>query len=125
MNNQPQQFKEQTMSEEKSKNKGGRPKLELDEETIEKLAELHCNLKEIAFVMGCHKDTIKNNYQHIVDRGMAKGRMKLRRAMFRNAVEKDHAVMQIFLAKNLLGMADVPQNTEDSVVLPWEDDDAK
>ena len=111
------------MSEKTEKNpKGaGRPRKQLDEEMLTKLAELHCNHREIAYVMDVSVDTLKRNYSDILDKGYAQGKIKLRRAMFRNAVENDHAVMQIFLAKNLLGMSDTGQNSDDDDILPWED----
>jgi hypothetical protein len=113
------------MSEKTVKNRGpGRPKLELDTEQLRKLAELQCNLKEIAYVMGCSIDTLRNNYQDVIDMGMAMGKVKLRRAMFRNATELNHAAVQIFLAKNMLGMSDNPSGGDDNLVLPWEDDPA-
>lgn len=109
----------------KSNPKGaGRKKIELDRDMILKLAELQCNWKEIAYICECSVDTLKRNYADIIDKGYAQGKIKLRRAMFRNAVENDNAVIQIFLAKNLLGMQNDPVNQgEDSVVLPWESDD--
>lgn len=110
------------MSEKTDKNRGpGRPKLELDEDQIVKLAELQCTNREIAYVMGCSVDTIRNNYGDAVEKGKAQGAIKLRRAMFRNACELNHAAVQIFLAKNILGMSDSPQNAQDDMVLPWED----
>ena len=99
----------------------GRPKIELDTSVLTKLAEIQCNLKEMAYVMGCSVDTLKRNYMDVIEIGQAQGKIKLRRAMFRNACENDHAVMQIFLAKNLLGMQDQPRNTDDNDILPWDD----
>jgi len=112
------------MSKDKPHNpKGaGRKKIELDVDMLTKLAELQCNWREIAYVMDCSVDTLKRNYADYIDKGNAMGKVKLRRAMFRNAVDNDNAVMQIFLAKNILGMANDPvQQGEDSVVLPWEE----
>lgn len=112
------------MSEKTDKNPrgAGRPKLQLDEDQLRKLAELQCNLTEIAYVMGCSKDTLRKNYQDVIDQGYAMGKVKLRRAMFRNATELNHAAVQIFLAKNLLGMSDSPSTADDKLILPWEDD---
>lgn len=99
----------------------GRKKIQLDESMLLKLAELHCNWKEIAYVMDVSVDTLKRNYADIIDKGYALGKIKLRRAMMRNACENDNAVMQIFLAKNLLGMENDPGATrDDALVLPWE-----
>lgn len=99
----------------------GRKKIQLDESMLLKLAELHCNWKEIAYVMDVSVDTLKRNYADIIDKGYALGKIKLRRAMMRNACENDNAVIQIFLAKNLLGMENDPGATrDDALVLPWE-----
>jgi hypothetical protein len=44
--------------------------------------------------------------------------------MFRNAVENDNAVVQIFLSKNILGYQNDPAlKGEDNDILPWESDD--
>ena len=110
---------------DKDKTKKGRKPIELDEGVLLKLAELHCNYKEISYVMEVSVDTLKRRYADIIDKGYAQGKIKLRRAMFRNAVENDHAVMQIFLAKNLLGMSDSRVATDDDVILPWDEADAK
>jgi len=57
---------------------------------------------------------------------MAKGRqdMKttLRTAMIKNALN-GNAALQIFLAKNFLGMSDNPNMGEDNKPLPWSDTD--
>lgn len=105
------------MSEEKAK--VGRPKIELDKEQIIRLAELQCTTKEIAYVMGVSRDTIDRNYSEEVELGKVQGKIKLRRAMFRNATEYNQASIQIFLAKNLLGMSDSPINDDDDGILPW------
>jgi hypothetical protein len=49
-------------------------------------------------------------------------KVKLRRAMFKNACDNMNAAVQIFLSKNILGMADVPINSAGSEPLPWSDD---
>ena len=102
------------------KNKGGRPKIELDRDQIRKLAELHCTIKEVAYVMGVSADTIERNYRDVYDEGLAFGKIKLRRAMMRNATELNNATIQIWLSKNLLGYTDNPVNDDDTVILPWE-----
>lgn len=102
--------------------KGGRPKVKLDKEQVKKLAELQCTLKEIAYIQGCSIDTIKRNAQDALDYGYASGKIKLRRAMFRNACENHNAAVQIFLAKNLLGMSDNGLiDGEENAPLPWNE----
>jgi hypothetical protein len=53
---------------------------------------------------------------------MEKGREDLkhtlRRAMIKNALS-GNAALQIFLAKNMLGMSDTPNQSEDKKPLPW------
>ena len=103
-----------------TKNKGGRPKIKVDKEQVKKLAELQCTLKEIASIFGCSTDTITRNCRDELDYGYASGKIKLRRAMFRNACENQNAAVQIFLAKNLLGMSDNGLiDSEDNAPLPW------
>jgi hypothetical protein len=102
----------------------GRKKIELDTDMLIKLAELQCTHREIAYVMNCSTDTLKRNYADHIDKGYAQGKIKLRRAMFRNAVENDNAVVQIFLSKNILGYQNDPAlKGEDNDILPWESDD--
>lgn len=110
------------MSDETVKNKGGRPKIELDADMITRLAELQCSVREIAFVMGVSHDTIERNYKDAVELGKVQGKIKLRRAMFRNACENDNATMQVWLSKNILGYTDQPQSDENTMILPWEDE---
>jgi len=105
-----------------TKNKGGRPKIELDKEQVKKLAELQCTIKEISYIMNCSTDTIKRNAQDALDYGYAGGKIKLRRAMFRNACDNHNAAVQIFLAKNLLGMSDNGLiDGEENAPLPWNE----
>tara|TARA_R110000737_G_scaffold350326_1_gene388956 strand:- start:303 stop:644 length:342 start_codon:yes stop_codon:yes gene_type:complete len=102
---------------------GGRPKIDLDQEQVKRLAELQCTRKEIAYILGCSIDTIKRNAQDSLDYGYAAGKIKLRRAMFRNACENHNAAVQIFLAKNLLGMSDNGLiDGDDNAPLPWIED---
>ena len=77
--------------------------------------------------MGCSVDTLDRHHKDCINEGKAQGKMKLRRAMYCNAVEKDNAVMQIWLSKNYLGFQDNPATEESSSILPWEEskDDSK
>ncbi len=116
------------MTEKSDKNTTkGRPKIQLDCDQIRRLSELQCSRGEIAYVMGCSVDTLDRHHKDCINEGKAQGKIKLRRAMYRNAVEKDNAVMQIWLSKNYLGFQDNPATEESSSVLPWEEskDDSK
>jgi len=99
----------------------GRPLIEIDEDLLLKLAEIQCTNKEIAYCLGVSIDTLKNRFSDLIDKGRSVGNMRLRRAMWKNAIDNEHAVMQIFLSKNLLGYRDVPetQTDEENAPLPW------
>jgi hypothetical protein len=43
--------------------------------------------------------------------------------MLNNAINHNNAALQIFLAKNFLGMSDNPVNTEANTPLPWNDNE--
>ena len=108
------------MSEEEKK-KNGRPKKKIDKELVEKLATIHCSVKEIADIVGCHPDTIRNRFSDIIARGKANGKMSVRRKMMETAMT-GNPTMLIWLSKNWLGMSDTPMNEETNKILPWSDD---
>ena len=112
-----------TQSPQEQKNKGGRPKVHVfDYEQITRLGELMCSKTEIAHVLNCSVQTIKRDAKALeaIDRGYSLGKLKLRRAMMRNACDNMNAAVQIFLSKNLLGYSDQGQLDGDaSQPLPW------
>lgn len=79
-----------------------RPRKEIDEEQVERLARLHCTNAEIATVFDCSPDTIERRFAGSVAKGRAEGKITLRRAQFRAAL-KGNVTMQIWLGKQLLG----------------------
>lgn len=83
----------------------GRPRKELDEEKIKALAAIQCTMTEIAAVMGCHIDTLRDNYSNVIKEGQENGRMSLRRSMFKSA-QGGNVTAQIWLSKQHLGMKD-------------------
>ena len=107
------------MDEEKSK--VGRPKKEIDEELLFKLATIHCTMKEMVDILGVSEDTLKNNFSGIIDKGKAEGKTRLRRKQMEVALE-GNPTMLIFLGKAMLGQSDNPINNEDKKILPWSDD---
>ena len=113
------------MAQEQDKKGPGRPKVHVfDYEQILRMAELQCTRKEIAHILGCSDDTVKRDPKALeaIERGKAYGKMKLRRAMFRNACENNLAPVQIFLAKNMLGMSDDGMRGDDNnQPLPWNE----
>ena len=96
------------------KRKVGRPKFQIDYETVEKLAHIQCTKLEIANFLGCSVDTLDrdNNFAEHYKKGLDGGKMSLRRMQFKLA-EKNSA-MAIFLGKQYLGQRDIveQQNVE-------------
>ena len=99
----------------------GRPKIEIDEELLYKLATIHCTMKEMVDIMGVSQDTLKRNYAHIIDKGKSDGKMRLRRKQIEVAMSGNHTML-IWLGKQMLGQSENPVNSDDTKILPWSDD---
>lgn len=91
-------------------------------EDVYKLAAIGCNDREIAIWFDINEDTLRNNFSDIMQKGREDLKHTLRRAMIKNALN-GNAALQIFLAKNLLGMSDTPNNTTDNKPLPWTENE--
>ena len=99
------------------KRKVGRPKIQIDYETVEKLAHIQCTKTEIANFLGCSVDTLDRdaNFEVYYKKGLDGGKMSLRRMQFKLA-EKNSA-MAIFLGKQYLGQKDNPdENGKDNKI---------
>ena len=81
----------------------GRPFKKLDERQIRELSKIQCTHKEIAAVMGCDEDTVRNNYSAIINEAREEGKSSLRRAQWKKAVEEGNHSMLIWLGKHYLG----------------------
>lgn len=91
-------------------------------EDVYKLAALGCTDREIACWFDIADDTLRYNFADIMAKGRQDLKTALRTAMIRNAINNNNAALQIFLAKNMLGMSDTPTNTDDHKPLPWTDE---
>jgi hypothetical protein len=89
-------------------------------EEVFKLAALGCSDKEIALWFDIAYDTLRYNFADIISKGRQEMKTALRNAMFKNAMS-GNAALQIFLAKNMLGMSDNPNSSQDDKPLPWND----
>jgi hypothetical protein len=101
--------------------KVGRPKLNIDPETVRKLARLHCSMEEMASFFGCHRDTLHNNFSAEIDKGRAEGNISLRRKQWQMAVEKGNVVMLIWLGKQMLGQVNERLDSDSDAPLPIYD----
>ena len=94
------------------KNKGGRPRKEIDKTQFEKLCGIMCTLSEIAGIFDCSEDTVENwckrtygiGFSEAFKKYSASGKASLRRMQFKLA--ERNAAMAIFLGKNYLGQRD-------------------
>lgn len=105
-------------------NKGGRPKFEFTEEQIaqiKKLAEIHCTIKEIGYVMDIKYDMLRKYAMDWIEEGKSVGKIRLRRAQWQNALDEKNVTMQIWLGKNILGQSDGKSDEDSNIILPWDE----
>ena len=91
-----------------------RPKVKINIAELEKLCTMQCTDVEIAAWFGVSTRTIERRranpkFGEAMEQGRAKGRVSVRRQLFKLASEGNIAAA-IFLAKNLLGYKDVVAN---------------
>lgn len=91
-------------------------------EDVYKLAALGHTDREIATWFSMDEQTLRYNFKEIMEKGRQEMKTALRRAMFKNALN-GNAALQIFLAKNILGMSDNPQDSQSNQPLPWTSQD--
>jgi len=94
-----------------------RPMKQVDEQTIQKLAQLHCTYDEIASFVGVSTKTLQRNYVHLIKKGRETGNISLRRAQFEKALS-GNVVMQIWLGKQHLDQRDKIEKTNYNEPLP-------
>ena len=87
---------------------------------VYKLAQIGMTDSDIGRWFGIKDDTLRRNFAEMLVKGREEMKMKLRMPMLKNALN-GNAALQIFLAKNFLGMSDSPLDTQDNRVLPWTD----
>lgn len=93
----------------------GRPKIQIDYNTVEKLANIQCTQEEIASFLGISVRTLQRDEEfcRIYKKGQENGKMSLRRMQFKLA-EKNTA-MAIFLGKQYLGQKDTINTTTEGI----------
>lgn len=101
----------------------GRNQVVVPPEEVEDLAALGCTDRDIANWFGIKEDTLRYSFTDNLIKGRENLKISLRRAMLKNACVNLNAAVQIFLAKNMLGMSDNGMTSDSSKVLPFTDDD--
>ena len=87
-----------------------RPKVKIDLAELEKLSGMQCTDEEVAAFFDVSTKTIERRrknkrFRDVMERGKAKGRVSVRRNLFRLA-NGGNVAASIFLSKNLLGYKD-------------------
>ena len=92
-------------------------------EDVYKLAAIGSSDRDIATWFDIDENTLRYNFSDIMAKGRQELKAALRNAMIRNAINNNNAALQIFLAKNMLGMSDNPTDSGENKPLPWQDED--
>lgn len=89
-----------------------RPRKEIDEEQLKKLAKFHCTIEEIAAFFNVSRDTIERRYAAKIIEGRNAGKAKLRDLQWL-AAEGGNVQMLIWLGKVYLNQSETihTQNT--------------
>ena len=101
----------------------GRNNIIIPPQEVEDLASIGCTNVDIANWFGVTEQAIRYNFSDNLIKGRESLKISLRRAMLKNACVNLNAAVQIFLAKNMLGMSDNGMTTDNSKVLPFTDDE--
>lgn len=94
-------------------NKGGRPRIVLDYDTIDRLCAIQCTGEEIASVLSIDYDTLNNGLKHEKSLSFSEyfikksggGKASLRRRQFELAAN-GNTTMLVWLGKQYLGQTD-------------------
>ncbi len=97
-----------------SKNKNGRPRKEITFDDIYNLCQINCTEEEISTVLRVNVETIHNrvvelgysSFPEFYKKHASEGKISLRRAQWKNALEHNNATLQIWLGKQHLGQTE-------------------
>lgn len=100
------------------KNKGGRPKKEIDFDMVDNLLGIMCTGEEVADILDVDYDTLnarikeqfKVSFSDYIRKKQSKGKASLRRRQYLTAVEEGNPTMLIWLGKQYLGQKDKPES---------------
>ena len=99
-----------------------KPESEIDENVFMGLCKIQCTLEEICAVLRFDNKTIEKwcekrygkKFKEIYKELRSTGKVSLRRAQWKNAVEDNNTTMQIWLGKQYLDQKDQPINHEEN-----------
>jgi hypothetical protein len=110
----------------------GAPQKPIDFEVLDKLLYIQCTELEVSAVMECSVDTLNAavkehsglTFSEYSQQKKGVGKVSLRRAQHRNAVEHNNTAMQIWLGKQYLGQAEKTETVvRDTAFEKTSDDD--
>ena len=84
------------------KNKGGRPKIEINEDELRKLAMMGCTLKEMSAFFNCSVDTLERGFADLIQEGKEKGKSSVRRMLWKHAEQTGNSLALKYLVHNVL-----------------------
>lgn len=100
----------------------GKNKTVIDPKEVEKLAELHCNMQEMADFFQVPRETLKYNFRDIITKSKERTKQRLRQAQIKLALS-GNATMLIWLGKNMLNQSENPVDTSATAPLPWNEEE--
>lgn len=97
---------------------GGRPKIQIDYVTAERLAHIQCTQDEIASILGVCTETLQRDKQFcaLYKKAITSGRASLRRMQWK-ALDEGDKTMLIWLGKQYLSQRDKPPEAVDNSAL--------
>ena len=87
----------------------GRNKVVIDPEDVQRLAELHVPIMDMARFFGVDKDTLVYNFKDIIDMSRELTKQRLRQKQIEMALEGNSIPMLIWLGKNMLNQQETPE----------------
>ena len=63
-----------------------RPRLDIDEQQVERLASIDCSYDEMALILGCSESTLHKSFSNVIEKGRADGKSSLKRTQFKVAM---------------------------------------
>ena len=85
-----------------------RPKKDIDETQVEKLASIGCTNVEIAAFFDTSESTIRRRFSEIITKGKERGKIRLRKKQMELAL-RGNVQMLIWLGKQVLGQREPKQ----------------
>jgi AraC-like DNA-binding protein len=94
-----------TKRTKKPPKKTGRPRVVLDENALQLLAQVGCTYEEMAAHLNTSPDTLSRRFKDVIETARQSGRTSLRRAQWKAALG-GNTTMMIWLGKQELGQRD-------------------